>query len=62
MVATTEYENLSKGLLHNNITYLLELAQNTNPDVFQRFVKDVADVVAVKSNNFCKLDHQSLFR
>ena len=55
----TEYENFLKALLHNNISYLLELVGKTNPDVFQQFVKDV---VAVEVNNLWKLDHQSLFR
>ena len=50
----TEYENFLKALLHNNISYLLELVNKTNPDIFQQFVKDV---VAVEANNLCKLDH-----
>ena len=50
---------LWKVLLHNNISYLLELVGKTNPDVFQQFVKDV---VPVEVNNLWKLDHQSLFR
>ena len=62
MAISTEHENLSKGILHNNFSYLLELAQNTNPDVFQQFVKDVANVAAVELNSFCKLNHQPLFR
>ena len=51
---STEYENFLKPLLHNNISYLLELVNKTNPDIFQQFVKDV---VAVEANNLCKLDH-----
>ena len=50
----TEYENFLKALLHNNISYLLELVNKTNPDIFQQLVKDV---VAVEANNLCKLDH-----
>ena len=59
MAISTEHENFLKALLHNNISYLLELVRKTDPDVFQQFVKDV---VAVEVNNLCRLDHQSLFR
>ena len=53
MVAmSTEYENFLKAILHNNISYLLELVWKTNPDVFQQFFKDS---VAVEVNNLCKL-------
>ena len=54
-----EYENYLNAIIHNNITYLLQLIHHDTPKIFHQYVKDI---ITTEVSNLGKLDHESLFR